>query len=63
MPWADVITEQPCACLGSQAWAKHDVTRLRTSGSGLEQDFDDQQWSPLVEKELYACDCNVILSE
>ena len=30
MPWADVITDQPGACLGSQAWAKHDVTRLHT---------------------------------
>ena len=31
MPWADVITDQPGACLGSQAWAKHDVTRLHTN--------------------------------
>ena len=30
MPWADVITDQPGACLVSQAWAKHDVTRLHT---------------------------------
>ena len=30
MPWADVITDQPGACLGSQAWAKHGVTRLHT---------------------------------
>ena len=30
MPRADVITDQPGACLGSQAWAKHDVTRLHT---------------------------------
>ena len=30
MPWADVITDQPGAYLGSQVWAKHDVTRLHT---------------------------------
>ena len=28
MPWADVITDQPGACMGSQAWTKRDVTRL-----------------------------------
>ena len=28
MPWADVITDQPGACMGSQAWSKCDVTRL-----------------------------------
>ena len=30
MPWADVIADQPGASMGSQAWAKHDVTQLHT---------------------------------
>ena len=30
--------------------------------SGLEQDSDDQQWRPLVEKELLASDCIVTVS-
>ena len=29
------------------------------SKSGLEQDSYDQQWRPLMEKELYAFDCDV----
>ena len=28
MSWADVITDQPGACMGSQAWIKCDVTGL-----------------------------------
>ena len=28
MPWAEVITDEPGACMGSQAWEKRDVTRL-----------------------------------
>ena len=28
MPWADMITDQPGACMGSQVWKRCDVTRL-----------------------------------
>ena len=28
LPWADVITDQPGTCMGSQAWANRDVTQL-----------------------------------
>ena len=34
MPWADVKTDQPGACMGGQAWSKCDVTCLHAKREG-----------------------------